>query len=58
MTQIILPLIVIFVLTFLSAIIWHFLTKKPDFEKFEINHSTNELIQTLINEIDYTISLG
>lgn len=36
---------------------WRFVTKQPDFLKLEINGTVNELIQTLVDEINTALSL-
>jgi cytochrome c oxidase assembly protein Cox11 len=50
--------ILFLVLGFSTLTLYKFLTKGPDFGALEISGSVNELIQTLVNEINTALSLN
>lgn len=45
-------------LGYFSLVAWRFLTKKPDFEQLEHNGAVEQLIQTLLDEINTALSLN
>jgi len=45
-------------LVFFAATMWRFISKKPDFLQMEANKSTDDLVQTLLDEINTALSLN